>query len=336
MKLDSKEFRLALRDFGPGHFITCASFEERCLEVPKALVEIVPTSSVLCFQIDRESHEARVNSEKIEALGWGSPVQFCKLMLSNPLMTSDTITQALSTLRDSASSLLVDISTFTHEHLAILVRGLQVYGMLPRTNFVYVSVAKYGRTESDEPLWLSRGVCAVRSVVGFPGMLRPSRPMHFIALVGFEFERAQVAIDECEPYFVSLGIGASTGSVTSELHRKNQEFYDRVRKFVESRQLDKRVDRFEFSCIDPVTAKREILQLVAQYREHNIVLFPMNTKASTLGAIFAAISDPSIQLSYVEPIEYNDKAYSRGCDGFRLFKGVDLLDSASSSQLLES
>ena len=70
------------------------------------------------------------------------------------------------------------------------------------------------------------------------------------------------------------------------------------------------VRRFEFSTADPVTARDDILRQCKKFAPYNVLVAPMNTKLSTIGAGLAAVWHPQIQLTYALPITYNLKGYS--------------------------
>lgn len=325
-KMSALEFAQEVKALQPSTFITCASFESRCVEIAKIISEQTSVKT-LCFHVDKTCASTQKNRTEIAELKWPAYKE-AGLYISNPLASSDTVLRSVSSLSASeANAILVDVSTFTHEHLAMLIKALLNRDLLRFTHFAYVGVNVYGVNPSDEsePLWLSRGAAAVRSIVGYPGMLRPSRAVHFIALVGFEFERIRVALDESEPGSVSLGVGEAIESVTPGHYSENKRFYDKVAAFVEEKSANPSfIERFDFSCIDPKKAKQKILEIAAKHVDCNVVLFPMNTKLSTVGAIFASLDEPSIQLAYVEPVEYNVNNYSSGIDGFRLVSAIEL------------
>ncbi len=330
MKLDADKFLQEIKTINPSLFISCASFEERCCAAA-SIVANATSSDALLFKTDRPSEKLSKSLEALLSMKWANPATLVDISITYPLLTFDSMFQALSKLSTIAMrSIVVDISTFTHEHIAILVKLLHTQDLLKYTYFAYVSVCNYGGETPTEHLWLSRGTADIRPVIGFPGMLRPSRPLHLVALVGFEFERIRVAIEEFEPNYVTLGIGERSESITTEHHGKNKDFYLRLMDFIDERLANVGLTKkFEFSCISPKSTKNHILRLMSDHPEHNYVLFPMNTKISTLGAIMAALENPSLQIAYVEPVEYNINKYSNGVDGFRIIYGGDIIDEAN-------
>lgn len=114
-------------------------------------------------------------------------------------------------------------------------------------------------------MWLSRGVKDVRSVLGFPGTMLPSRKLHLIILTGFEVERASEVILRYRPASMSIGLGAKEQSISDSHHSKNKEFFDGITAFATSKNYSTdEVSQFAFSCISPTETKG---QLVAHINE---------------------------------------------------------------------
>jgi hypothetical protein len=70
------------------------------------------------------------------------------------------------------------------------------------------------------------------------------------------------------------------------------------------------VSEFEFSCVDPDLTRRQLLKHIEQFPGENVVICPLNTKLSTVGAVLAALDNPEIQICYSQPLEYNSAGYS--------------------------
>lgn len=145
-------------------------------------------------------------------------------------------------------------------------------------------------------------------MLGYPGLLKPSRKLHLIVLVGFEGDRAKLLIDTCEPDAISLGKGKDATDTRQAHLPKNIETL---------RQLSvhyPRFNEFDFSCVDADVTKTAIAQQVQSYPEHNTVIAPMNTKLSTVGAALYASDDTDAQLCYAPAISYNPRYSAPGED----------------------
>ena len=94
-------------------------------------------------------------------------------------------------------------------------------------------------------------------------------------------------------------------------HEFNKQAHEEILNLVQSMQgISCEIYEFEFSCIDPLLAKKQLLEHVSQYTEFNVVVCPLNTKLSTVGAALAAIENQKIQLCYSQPLEYNVDGYA--------------------------
>jgi hypothetical protein len=234
------------------------------------------------------------------------------LRTDRPLYVADTLKQELLPLLDACEGLcLIDVTTLTHEEVLIMVRLLADRAPSGRIVLAYTGAEEYSVNTDPKEKWLSKGVRDARPVLGYPGTMLPSQKLHLIILVGFEHERAQDLIQRYEPALVSLGLGQKEESLSVAHHLKNAEFHERVRDFAQDVTASTAsVHTFEFSCIDPVAAARSIGSESQRFSGYNVAVCPMNTKPSTIGCALAAIENQSIQLVYVQPVEYNTLGYS--------------------------
>ena len=228
-----------------------------------------------------------------------------ELSKQSPIKTADGIANALSSadLRGKAIC-LVDITTMTHETLLILFRLLK--DLLSKSvdlKFVYTAAKEYDPGTPYEDKWLSQGLGEVRSVLGYPGEMRPSRKNHLIVLVGFEEERAGKLIEAYEPSALSLGIG-DIAPVNKDHLGINRSYFDRLLSSNPSSST------FSFSPTNPLEVKNIVLEEVKSFERHNVVVAPMNTKISTLGVALAAIENPEVQICYGRATAYNVDNYS--------------------------
>jgi hypothetical protein len=141
-----------------------------------------------------------------------------------------------------------------------------------------------------------------------------------VVLIGFESERAEKLIAYLEPSLLTLGLGEKSQSLKPEHFTTNTEFHSRVSHFAEQiTDSIELVNRFEFSCVDPISAMRDILAEAEKTLEYNIAICPLNTKPSTIGAALAALKSERIQLIYAQPVEYNVEGYSHASNYFSIF-----------------
>lgn len=287
--------------------ICSASFEDRCICVPEQVAKH-GVGQVLLFQNRWLKGAALSNARKIRGY-FGRKVTPIQFDGGNPLAFADMAQVALTRISAPESArYLVDITTFTHENLLILLSLLrETIAEGDTVTIAYSTAADYGD-------WLSRGFGDVRSVLGYPGRMRPSLGEHLIVLFGYETDRAERLIRTYEPAHLSVGHCEAFAAIAPELHERNVELHGRLL------QLRQQVDSFQFGCDDPAVACEHILREVARRPEYNAVVAPMNTKLSTVGAAMAVFREPRIQLCYVPAREYNEEAYSTAGERCYVFK----------------
>ncbi len=291
-------------------FICCASFEDRGLVVAKAL-DRTRFQSVAVLGNQPASIKSIEIHNQLLGLFPGTAFEV-DTKIAQPLYTLDQFhSMVIPAIKKATKRALIDVTTFTHEHLLMLLYFLKNENLIDKVTFAYTGAQDYSLNMPIEEIWLTKGVKQVRSVIGFPGELVPSKDLHLIVLVGFEHERAQTVIEAYEPARLSLGFAPRLGSVSEQLSETNKAFFSRVQAFVkQTRQDTTRVDEFEFSCVDPHQARNAILNQVMKEDSYNTVICPLNTKISTIGAALAAFERSSIQLCYSEAAIYNHENYS--------------------------
>jgi hypothetical protein len=287
--------------------ICCASFESRCRSVAD-IIEPELIKHALIAENKNLSHYVGENADYLRNR-FENCAKDVHIDSTDPLRTADNLDSALKSISiDSQLRYLVDITTFTHESLLILFKLLYLRKKpKDKVTFVYTGASDYSTTEETRDKWLSKGVSDIRSVLGYPGEVLPSRKDHLIILVGYEHQRASKLIENFEPDIISLGYG-KPGSETDKKHREaNLHFKDLVAKAAVTYG---KIEEFEFSCNDPWDAKQAILKCVQLTLDYNHIVAPMNTKISTIGSALAAIEYESIQLCYAQPLQYNYRSYS--------------------------
>ena len=291
-------------------FVCCASFEERGLVVASALNPAGLQSIVVLGNQPAPVKSIEINKQLLNL--FPNSAISADIKIGQPLYTLDQFHSiVIPAIKRGTKKALIDITTFTHEHLLMLLYFLKTEKLLGKVTFAYTGAQDYSLNTPLAEIWLTKGVKQVRSVIGYPGELVPSKDLHLIVLVGFEHERAQTVIEAYEPARLSLGFAPRLRSVSEQLSETNKAFFAKVQSFVkETRQDTTRVDEFEFSCVDPYQARDAILEQVKKEHAYNTVICPLNTKISTMGAALVAFEKSEVQLCYSEAAIYNEENYS--------------------------
>lgn len=301
-------------------FNCSASFETRCRSITESLGDIPIDRSIVAYNKDL----LPVVKENLKYLSGqlgakvGQDHHFELPLDSNqPILTADNIANNVgNAIENRAQRFVIDTTTFTRESLLILVRFLKArLNSSVSVDFLYARAKEYSVGDDDDHKWLSKGIRDVRSVLGYPGDLLPSRRNHLIVLVGFEDVRALSLIRECEPARISLGIVDGMEVGTGPHQKTNEQRVARLKSFVGDSATD-----FGFKGYD-VDATLEILrQEVNNNRGFNTIIAPMNTKISTLAAAALAFENETIQICYVQPNYYNYSKYSVADSDFYFFR----------------
>lgn len=229
---------------------------------------------------------------------------------SNVLQLADELSNVIA-MFDMNIRTVIDITSMSHELLAILIALLNSQGKLPGTTLCYTGAKQYSFNTAETEIWLSKGVNAIRSVLGYPGEQLPSRSLHLVIPMGFEVERAFEVISAYEPAALSLGLGRREASISEAHFESNRKFFNRLEEFVKDQKIEcETLSTFSFSCIDPKDTKTDIANHLANYPNFNTVICPLNTKLSTVGAALLCLERSDIQLCYAQPIEYNVDGYA--------------------------
>ena len=290
--------------FIPDIFISCISFEKRCLSVPIALKELNIRFPIL-FQVEEFISSSTDNKIMLDVIFNNNfNVVFS---IKKPIDFVDKFIDKLDEIINIIDNpkIVIDITTFTRDSLLMLIGILyQRSHLIGDLCFLYAPA----KTMSNE--WLSRGFRGLRSVLGYPGERSSLKPLHIVVMTGFEIERTKYIVDEYEPELISIGMGSSKESI-------NPDFYSRNRKFVDellSQYDETRIKQFEFSLIDPFKTIEALEKHIDMFSAYNTVIAPLNNKISTIGAALYALKHQEIQICYLPAEEYNTKDYSESGD----------------------
>ena len=291
-------------------FVGSVSFEERCLSIPRRVdTGRVGDVFIGCNGTYRSTFQA--NYDAVCEL-FGEHLTILELFSDDPVGSARNIGKALSgRFVGSPKRVVMDITTFTRESLLMLLLFFRLNMRTTDTlELLYVRAKEYSVGSEEGNEWLSKGVLEVRSVLGYPGQMSASRPTHLIVMVGFEFDRAVEIVNWLEPSFVSLGFADPIETGTRDHQRTNEAVVGRLRRTFGD------VESFQFRAYDANGTKTDLRKQVERRLGCNVVVAPMHTKISTVGASLLACEDDRIQLCYAPAKIYNVEHYSIPGDEF--------------------
>lgn len=241
---------------------------------------------------------------------------------SNSLIeTIDCIQDRLNSDDIKDLEILIDITALSHELLIAFIGLLHSENLLDKTYLLYTGAEEYSFNTTAEQKWLSRGVVDIRSVLGFPGTMLPSKKLHLIIMAGFESERALEVISRYEPSRLTIAYGSKEQSISEKHHLNNIEYAQTILvTLLENSISMNEIHQLEFSCTDPFLTKKAITSYIEKFPNENIVICPLNTKTSTVGVTLAALEMSNIQICYAQPAEYNVSGYASPGNTITLIK----------------
>lgn len=293
-------------------FICCASFENRCYTLPASIEADHVSSAYVIRNIDKamksenESNFRKICNEITSIL----PIE---VHFDEPLSVMESLLETMRGLKETqVKNLVVDISTFTHETLLILLKILYIN----RNSFESIILVYNGASEYSP--WLSKGCKEVRNVIGYSGIFNPAQKYHLVVLTGFELERATRLVELLEPDTLSIGTGIEP---TNENHQKTMTTFKREFKDWLGNLQSVSHKQFEFSCSDIISTTSSLQEILTKSPKDNFIFVPLNTKLSTISLALVALSNPTVQVCYPIPEVYN-MAYSKPSDNLSI---IDLL-----------
>lgn len=301
-------------------FICSGSYEERCKSIPRQFNSETFQKVFICFNKDHEKQVGE-NASTIFKL-FPSSAEFIELNSSSQIKTADIFIKKVGDFlsQNVNAKILLDITTFRRQALLILLRVLRA--LLKKENkitFCYTPAFEYSVGLEDEEKWLSRNIVDVKSILGYSGIMMPTKPIHLIILAGLEFERAISLINEYQPNAVSIGYPSRSSSSEFKHYELNLKKVNLIKEEYPSANV------FEFTCDDVIKTKDEIEEQIELFKNYNNIISPMNNKLSTLAAALVAFRNKHVQLSYASAAFYNIDNYSIPSDYCFIFDIKDFI-----------
>lgn len=219
------------------------------------------------------------------------------------LWCSDVVEQAAQI----KPNLVIDVTCMPKELLGMLLFAVWVRReCFPKVFISYVAAPSEGYATQNPKLaeddrWLSKGVTAVRSVVGYPGAFRGDRPTHLIALAGHELERLFAITEYVEPSRLTIGGAEESSSTVSGAGVLSQKVAEELKNRIQVPDIGD--ISFSATSIENVVAA--LRRLKFDVSAENVALVAMNTKLAFVGAALFLLANRDVRMVYAVPREYN-------------------------------
>lgn len=287
-------------------FICSASFEERCLTIPRK-IHRKKFGKIILFENKNGSSILKTNARALREIFPSNRIDI-SVDFSEIATIVNEFTKELSIERKrSKNSVLIDITTFTHEELLICMKILLSSGKIKSVTCVYNNAAEYCTGVEIDKKWLSQGAKLVHPVLGYSGMIFPDKKAHLVLIAGYEYSRAFSAIADIEPTSISLVYGSSSSSLTDKDKEANSFYKNMVSEMAFEYS---NIEEYEVSCDNPDAVAEELKKIYKKHLEMNILVVPMNNKMSTLGVIKSLEEEEYPQVCYAPALLYNELNYS--------------------------
>ena len=296
-------------------FICAASFEDRCCSIPKAIRDQKVNVKKCLVSVCGGSKNERYLKNTGELRSF-FPEQVCLIVKTNNDYPFSICDEWLVEIQKACKGfsggekIVFDITTFTHESLLIIINCMKSVSddLIRNCVFLYSSAQDYSSKSNEiDKKWLSKGLKSIRTILGYPGYLKPMKKNHLIVLVGFEYIRALGLIEAFEPSYLSLGCGSKAASIDIKHREANKRFHSLTKSL---QVTSPEVKSFEFECNDPDSTRNALKRIFNANPDMNYIIAPMNTKLSTIGCALFAWENDNVQLIYAQPEEYNYDDYS--------------------------
>lgn len=287
-------------------FVCSASFEKRCISIPQKICR-KKFGKIILFENLHGSDLLKENAGIIRELFPQKRrdilVDFDRIRdMANTFLKEISIEK-----KRTSNTVLIDITTFTHEELLVCMKVLLTSNKVKSVTCVYNNALEYCAGVKMDKKWLSQGAKLIHPVLGYPGMMLPTKKTHLIIIAGYEYSRAFSAISDVEPSSISLVYGSSISSLTEKDKEANAIFKTMIEKMAFEYS---NIEEYEIPCNDPDAIADGMKQIYNNHRDMNILVVPLNSKMSTLGVVKSLEDDEEPQVCYAPALLYNELNYS--------------------------
>ncbi|MDV3561502.1 hypothetical protein CMU25_18830 [Elizabethkingia anophelis] len=314
MRVDSKNIVEHLGEIDL--FICSSGFESRSTKLAMSLDENKIKTSIV-FHLD-ETY--KVSSENLRRIKDNlKNILYVQYPKNNSLETFDLFYKEIKEFTinyngNSKPRIVIDVSTFTREVLLIFIKVLSL-NLFSNFDLKVIYTPNESYSDSGTESWMTKGIREIRSILGYSGLLSPSKKSLLIVLNGFEEERTEHIIQSFEPYKILVGKPSKSGSINNSLNSLSCKKFD----YIKNRYQNLIEEEFEFSCVSIHDTYNVIKDIARKYEMYNIIISPLNNKISTLGVALAALENENIQICYASANQYNIDSNPLVSDYFLLY-----------------
>jgi len=290
-------------------FITCASFEERCLGVPQRLSERLQFERGYVFVYEDPSEKREQNLRKLEAL-LTLKGHFEKISTSenNPLPAIGRLYNELKSFKEKVELahfvITLDISTFTKRHLLLLLKNVDDLGLWNKLRIFYTEPKKY---VTDLYLPMSMGIRTISPISGFISSSSPNLPLLLIIFLGYEGDRAMAIYENLDPEDTVLIVPKP--AYHKEWESKTEKMNRPLIRMIGERKIE------YAHSLNPLNATHSLERITKRFNpsKWKWIIVPLGTKPQALGLYFFWREHPNtFSIIYAQPLKHNERFFSTG------------------------
>lgn len=288
-------------------FITCASFEERCLASTQKL-EAGSCDNIILYKFTEANSKREMLVQEMRRQLQSKKAKKILQIDVNHSRTSigvldfHHLCQANNWLTKDLN-ITLDITTFTKSLLLELLFYMNTFLKIHQLRFIYTVPKEYAHPEEGE---LSFGIKSCNVLPSFWGGWSPIKDDLLVIILGYEEMRAWSLINHFDANLNWLFV-TSPGS-KPEWSERSEKYNERLLK--------------EVQCIDNIPAL-DIEKTASVLDRHitkdtndkyNVFISPMGTKPQTIGLFHYITTHPDVPINVITttPIEHNIPYYSWG------------------------
>lgn len=307
----------SIREAPDDIFITCGSFEDRCLGVPKKL-ESKLSDRIVLFRFTEPNDKREALIEEMEAMlnveTYNEKYQRIAVehgKTSEGVLKFHDYCMKNGFLGPKNLFITLDITTFTKGLLLELLFYLKTFLSVERLRLLYTIPKKYAHPEEGE---LSYGIKATHVLPFYWSEWSPIKDDLLMIILGYEEMRAWALINQFDANLNLLFI-TRPGSIP-EWDSHCEKYNERLLKEVPA------IDNIP--ALDPIETVNVLQKHITDDlgKKYNIFISPMGTKPQTIGVFYFLTTHSTISLNIITttPIDHNVPYYSWGVgDTFEFF-----------------
>lgn len=293
-------------------FITCASFEDRCLgALRKADSNLCDNVVVFKFDEDNRAREKNLAEIELTLSKWELERGHQEILVKHG-MTMDGILQfhnyckanKMFSMTSPAPAITIDVTTFTKELLFEILFYLNHILKIEKLRLLYTVPQKYALPDEGP---LSYGIKNIKVIPFFWSNWSATKDDLLLVVLGYEEMRAWSLISRFDANINIIAVTKPGSKPEWDTHCEN----------FNKRLLVENCDSFNIPAMDPyavITILENNIINKGLHEKYNVFIAPLGTKPQILGIFYFLKKYPEARINVISTtaIEHNIPYYSWG------------------------